>query len=1638
MKVDINNFRISRIARTLQAVISVITLAAFAVLGTAQVAEAKNPVFSLTCKDNLQDSWTAPDLSELPKEEIHFKQNYKWNQNYEISGVGASKVAMVTGMDGGTGNLTQICKFNTTVDMANHKHTSLINSTTPLILTLKGVAFDDNKNDIDMKITFSNIDFYGGNGLTTSTYVTPALFSIGDRTVTTLGNMLRTATTKDGKTIYFTSKLDSSVKTDYKVNDTDTAGVDVGEYPRGFANNVTDFSYKVDLIYSKTKINVSNDKTLFATFLDYDIDGESITIPKNSLKNSDFKKSMFFYPANLSWDQKIIDQQFFTADAAKNKERNEKITAQDIARDRTVLADTNVVKDVLGAESIDGTGNNLYILGTSGIGNSPTFNAKHYSAAGHTCNIATGASFYDIDGNKITNALYHDEPYVYHNDYHYYGHNKEVSASDALTSGWTMLFKPHTGTFNTQQRWSSGSTILQQVPPRTITAKVLAGQGEIIDTDAAGDSYKADGSKNTTSTIVYWKHDQTFTVKPAQYYRIKSIKSGNGDKITGTSATNNISVANPLGEVNYTFSSVTANKQIVAEFEKIPAQLNITKNANSFEYAPGDLVTYTIEVTDTTANSAAYNVKVTDNVPSDLEVQNVKASGVDGANVSKTGNTITATAPLLPYGTKMTITITAKAKSSGTGKKLTNIANATCENPGATNPVLASDIIWINDSRIKVNKAADKYEYHVGDRAHFTIGLHDSLNKEGTIAKNVVLTDIQSPDKFKIDMNSIKVTGIPDSVDYPVDNGATLKTETRKTSYSVAPAANGAGFTITIPYLPGTANVSITYDAIATRDIIGLDAINTVKVTTDNPNDPGDDTETRVWVNNAEVRISKNTEDFEHRVGDVVDYTLVVSNVMPDTIANNVVVRDTSMPEGAVLLPGSISVIGVSDPVKYTVASSKTDAHSQTFENRANTPSCKFADGSDCPISIGKVADEFDRDAGITGGNGFILSIPYLPSSDTVVIKYSVRFDEATNGNVVTNKASISCDNPIPNQPPDELESEEEVYLNSPDIVVTKTTTTPSVKVSGKAHYKIVVKNQAKGTIAGNPVEISDAIPHELELIPDSITVSGVESMIFYPITKEQAQEFVTDKTNNEELSDGDIREAADSSLGTSFVQCKTNSHEIKINDNNDGFSVFVNYIAGNDSEIVIEYDVNVLKEADGKLVKNIVTVSDPCEPDSKTDDEILYVPTTKKGYQTTLYKSANPKSGTLVKIGQEIEYTLTLRNTGNDVAQYTHIRDYIPDGTTFASVSDGGMFVPNLNQVIDSEDQKFLRVGEDADNGYVEWVVKDLQPNTEIELHYVVIVGTKIASEQDELHQNMTSAQDVENNSADDIDSNVSASENRTDNVTKEDKQREESIDLPLYIRNIARYETADESPGNPGEIAKEIIPSNESNEVIHSTDENHPAPAIIDVEKLSTPAPGSIVYNQDNIAYSLIVRNNGGSPAKNTFVRDYIIDKIIVNQSSITMGGVYDENKHAINWLIENIDVDSEVILSFTARVTDTAPNDIISNQALFEMDWDVASDSIRDPKNSSNIVEHLSDGDYAVADDLVALYDTLAETGFVFPFVSLLLIITCLSLALWYRRTLNKSYEHERKNNKIERSSQVIAKSNEFAKFNNSSFK
>lgn len=1082
----------------------------------------------------------------------------------------------------------------------------------------------------------------------------------------------------------------------------------------------------------------------------------------------------------------------------------------------------------------------------------------------------------------------------------------------------------------------------------------------------------AENKRSFTIDIDYVPGDTEIVIE----YRARALDIANGKHLD-----NQVCVENPNNPDEKPTDKTTV-------FVNSP-EINIAKHADAHEYNVGDEITYILDISSVFEGTIARDIVTEDLLPEHFEL----VSGTVGVSALPAGSAAArieempdglqgfrVVIPEMTYG-NATITYKVRAVAGAEGVRYINHAHLTFDNipPYDTDkyPKEAIDDIWVNDAKTKTTKSADKFEYEIGETAHFTIGL-SNVSAEGAIAKNVVLTDIQLPEDFKIDMNSIKVSGVPDTVSYPIDGAGVLREEMRENAWEVVPHESGAGFDLRIKYLPQGSLVSIEYDAVAVREINGLDALDKVSAKSDNPNDPGDSSEVHVWVNTAELVLDKVVDKEEHQVGEEVRYTLRLSNVAAGTVGKNIYVADVSLPTYLELVRNSVEVAGVPEKVIYP----ERDENNQRVDKEYPNSYAVFYEGDEgfdtaiaeasysnhkyaySPlVAAGNVnadegkenADKNDQALSVAG-NGFIVKCDYLPAGVPIEITYRAHVKEEANGHDIENFASADCDNslkevetpdePNPEDPnPDDpsipgkpgtttspVHDTELVHINTPALEISKASDEHFMRTGDTAHYTLRVKNTASGTLARNIV-IKDGFAPYAGVEFKNISVVGMAKdgdnaraeKIDAPITKTE-NGGIKIETGVNLIADGFLTEVY--------------NREEKITErfNSEGCEKY--------SEIVVEYDIVATQDMLASHFDNIATASAGNSTPVR-DMESLDIATIKHGYQLTTYKSASPASGTLIKQGDEITYTLAVKNTGKDAVPFAHIRDYLPDGVSFVSVADAGVYVGSAaEQAVDN-----AKISADSGCGYVEWVLQDIAPNTEKKISYKVKV-------------------------------NVLDSEDAT---------------LPLYIRNVALYEGTSDNPGAPGNIPAERIPILESNEVIHYTDPDYPAPAIIDVEKFSVPAPGSRVHNTDEITYTLVIRNNGAQAGKHILVRDYIDEKLIVKEESI-VGGAYDDAARKVDWIIEELAAGEETEVSFTAVVQNTIPDDIIVNQALFENEWYDAGEG--DPENSTNIIEHISDGDYMVADELIEI----PETGQLLTVPVLLALIgAAAGSALFYRRRI-----------------------------------
>ncbi len=167
--------------------------------------------------------------------------------------------------------------------------------------------------------------------------------------------------------------------------------------------------------------------------------------------------------------------------------------------------------------------------------------------------------------------------------------------------------------------------------------------------------------------------------------------------------------------------------------------LAIQKTADAETYYAGDVVTYTITVTNLKEGESeeenvptAYNIVVRDTVPEELGLLEVDAP--DGT-VETSGNDLTVTYPSMYYGEEHTITVTAEAYDVG-NQTIENVAFVSSD---ATEEISDDAAIDILKPILSVEKEADKESYSVGEDIVYTIDVTQTVPE--LTAEHVVVND---------------------------------------------------------------------------------------------------------------------------------------------------------------------------------------------------------------------------------------------------------------------------------------------------------------------------------------------------------------------------------------------------------------------------------------------------------------------------------------------------------------------------------------------------------------------------------------------------------------------------------------------------------------------------------------------------------------------------------------------------------------------------------------------------------------------------------------------------------------------------------------------------------------------------------
>lgn len=193
--------------------------------------------------------------------------------------------------------------------------------------------------------------------------------------------------------------------------------------------------------------------------------------------------------------------------------------------------------------------------------------------------------------------------------------------------------------------------------------------------------------------------------------------------------------------------------------------------------------------------------------------------------------------------------------------------------------------------------------------------------------------------------------------------------------------------------------------------------------------------------------IAKTVDNYEHRVNDKITYKVTAKNNNPDADTAYFIISDTTLPDNMSLDFSSVKVTGI-DAANYTLVQS---------------------------------------------GNGWILRSKgdyALPQANTITITYTVTALSESNGTEVINRAkAIAAGVP-------EKEADAKVWINSPDLNITKKADKEKYKVGDTVTYTVDVSQDAVGCVARNIV-LKDVLKTEgVKLQKNSVVVMDAEGNV--------------------------------------------------------------------------------------------------------------------------------------------------------------------------------------------------------------------------------------------------------------------------------------------------------------------------------------------------------------------------------------------------------------------------------------------------------------------------------------------------------------------------------------------------------------
>ena len=653
------------------------------------------------------------------------------------------------------------------------------------------------------------------------------------------------------------------------------------------------------------------------------------------------------------------------------------------------------------------------------------------------------------------------------------------------------------------------------------------------------------------------------------------------------------------------------------------ADLNISKAVDNATPIPGEDVIFTVTLLNQGPN-AATNIEVTDQVPDGYQIVSTTAS----VGTYSTGTGIWTLADL---GSNASATLTIRAKVQSTGIFL-NTATVTASDVFDTDNSdnSASTSVTPQSADINIAKTVSDANANVGDNVTFTVV---ATNDGPDQATGLVLQD-QIPSAYTL-----------------------LSAITTKGSYN-----SGSGLW-TIGQLNNAATATLTI--VATVKSAG-DYANTAAVTALDQNDPDDtDDSSTATVNppRADLAIEKIVSSTSPNVGDLVTFTVTLTNNGPSTSAATGIQVTDQLPSGYTL--------GTATPSVGTYTSGTGIWDVGTLANGASATLTITG-------TVGAVGD-FTNTASITSATQYDPNAGNNTASASIVAQSADLNLNKTVDNVSPNVGeNVTFTLTVTNDGPDAATNVEVTDLLASGYDFVSATTSfgtynsttglwevGSINNAQTATLTIVATVRATGdynntaTITSSdqddPQPLNDTKTVEVDAQQADLSITKVVDNTT-PIPGEQVVYTIT-VTNNGPDAATNVQVSDRLPSGFSFAAFTTSTGSY-----NSTTGIWTVGSLVNSSSAVLTLRANVLATGSHLNVANISSVDqyDPDESNNSVSQGVVV--------QVSNLVVTKVVDNAAANVGESVVFTVTVTNNGPDAATNVEIEDKLPTGYTLVN----------------------------------------------------------------------------------------------------------------------------------------------------------------------------------------------------------------------------------------------------------------------------------------------------------------------------------------------------------------------------------